>query len=333
MQVVDRMTSSGYSYVSPSLKKACNAVPLLNAVSHRIETYASPLIKNVDMCIDTVYDVIDARTTALRSVAESAGTKALDAKDIAISAIGERTAILRDVVSSRVCNVQQVARESAAFARVHKTSFAIVDTLDLLIDQYLPEPEIEDGKEKACESAQIDLIPKMLYLPFKIPVRMMRLTVTRTQHGCDAIRVQIRWGCELTSQQKSNLQAFIFSKSQAATEKVSSSSMAVAICQGKQDMLNLLQVAIQSINGGCCVVRDKLHVTEVGDRTLKTARALPPAAMNCVSEIFLVASSHVRDATSSVVGQEPAKHIFASISKKLPFVNGSMQSSAFICLH
>merc|ERR1719284_1796990 len=123
------------------MDRACAAVPLLGGIKQRIEPYAPPLIQKADLCIDSVYGVVEVRATALCGVANSAGAKALSVKDAARTAVEERALAVRDAVTTTGGKAQKMIGESVVVARVHKTSLAIVDTLDLLIDRYLPEPE------------------------------------------------------------------------------------------------------------------------------------------------------------------------------------------------
>jgi len=335
MQVIDRIASSGYSYVSPTVDRACNVVPLLGGFKQRIEPYAHPLIQNADTCIDTVYGMVDVRAAALRSAATCAGTTALNLKHSAYIVVEERAIALRDVVTSTGDKAQKMIGESPMVARAHKTSLAIVDTLDMLIDRYLPEPQAKDGKDDTKDNTPEDLIPRVLHMPFKIPVRMMHISIAKARNGCDVIQVRIQWASQLTSDQKAKLQALIFSRSQAIVDKVSSSSLAITLRQGKQRVCNMSQIALQSIDDGrkavevkCYIVYERFHVIETRDWALKTVGALPQATMERASDIFVAYCQRGYDVTSFVVGQDRAMAIFAFVGKRLPFVKIAIHSSA-----
>jgi hypothetical protein len=333
MQIVDRVTSSGYSYVSPGVDKACKVVPFLGGIKKRIEPYAPPLIEQADKCIDTVYGVVEIRATAVRSTANSAAIKAFDLKHSAYNTIEEQAMALRNVVTSTSGKANKIVMDSAVVTYVHKKSYAIVDTLDMLIDRYLPEPEGRNSEAKG--NNQNALIPRMLQIPLKIPVRVLHISIAKARNGRDVINVQVQWAIQLTSDQKAKLQALILSRSSAIADKVSSSSLAITFQHGKQNVSNTMQSALQGINDGkkvagarCYKACEQLHVIQARDWTLKTAGGLSQAAIECTSDILVNASQRVYDATSCIAGQDRAAKIFGMVSKRLPFVKVPVHSSA-----
>lgn len=336
MQVVDRITSSGYSYVSPAVDRACTAVPLLGGIKQRIEPYAPPLIHKADMCIDSVYGVVEYRTTALRGAVISAGTKANGLKDAAYVAVGERVTALNDKVTSVGEKTYKTIEESAVVTRVHKTSLAIVDKFDLLIDYYLPEPEAKDGskKEDATKLTQA-LIPRMLKMPLKIPVRMMHISISKASDGYDVVQIKIQWAKGLTLDQKAKLQAYIKSQSQAITDKVSSSSVAIKLGQGKQNGLKMLQAALKSMGEAkdaigvkCYILCDKLRLLEMKDWLLSTVGTLQQATIDRTSQLSVVVSKSAYGATSLIAGKDRATDIFTLVGTRLPFVKVALHASA-----
>jgi hypothetical protein len=318
MPVVDRIASSGYSYVSPTVDKACKAVPVLDGIKQRIEPYPPLLIKKADVCVDTIYGVVEVRKEALRGAVNSAGSKALALKDTAYTVVEDRAAALRDVLTSTGGKAQKMIGENVVVVRVHKTSLALVDHLDMLIDRYLPEPESQKGKDdETCDNSPKGLIPRMLYIPYKIPIRMMHITIAKTSDAYDVIQVKIQWACDLTLEQKAKIVKFLLSQRQAFTDKVSSSSLAITLQQGRQGAYEKLQVGLQ-----------RLHVIEAKDWALTTAGALQQATVDRTSQVFVTGSQHVYDVTSLVVGQDRAMGIFTFVGKMFPFVKIAIHSSA-----
>jgi hypothetical protein len=324
MQVADRIACSGYSYISPTVDRACKAVPLLGGIKQRIEPYAPPLLQKADFCIDKVYGVVEVPTTAILDVAKSARSKALYVKDKAYCVVDERATAVREAVTSTGGKAQKMIGESVVVARVHKTTLNIVDTLDMLIDRYLPDPEAKDGKDETKGMTPKDLIPRMLYIPYKIPVRMMRISIAKAQNGCHIIQVQIQWASKLTLDQKAKLQAFILSKSKALVDKASSSSLAITLHQGQQKTMKMLEDAMKSINAStqaagvnCYIVLEKCHVIEMKDWLLRNLEAM-----------HMAASQRAYNATSFAVGQERATGVFTLVGKRLPFVKIAVHASA-----
>jgi hypothetical protein len=334
MQVVDRIASSGYSYISPTLDRACDVLPLLGKVKQRIEPYPPALIQTVDGCIDTVYGVVEVRATALRTAANSAGSKALGLKHSAYAAVEERAIAVADVVTSTCGKAQKIVGESVVVVRVHKTSLAIVDTLDMLIDRYLPEPHDKDLSNEAKDKAPKDLIPRMLYMPFKIPVRMIYISIAKAQNGYHVVEVGIQSAIKLTSEQKEQLQALLLSRGRAIADTASSSSLVISLGQGRQRVVNTSQIVLQTIDDGrkavgakCYIMCERMHVIEMRDWSLKTVEALSQATMVRASDMCSVATQRVYDISSFVVGQDRAADMLTLVSKRLPFVKVVVHSA------
>jgi hypothetical protein len=334
MQVVDRIASSGYSYIAPTLDRACDALPLLGRVKQGIEPYPPALIQTVDGCIDTVYGVAEVRATALLTAATSAGNKARGLKHSAYAAVEERAIALGDAVTSTHGRAQKMVGESFVVTRVHKTSLAIVDTLDMLIDRYLPEPHDKDGNAEAKDKAARHLIPRMLYIPVKIPVRMIYISIAKAQNGCHVVHVGIHSAIQFTSDQKEKLQAFLVSRARAIADKASSSSLVISLRQGSERVVNTSQIALQSMDDGrkavgakCYILCERLRVIEMRDWSMKTAETLSQATVERTSKIGSVATQCVFDASSCVVGQDRAADMLTFVSKLLPFVKVVIHSA------
>jgi len=334
MQVVDRIASSGYSYISPTVDRACDALPVLGRVKQRVELYPPALIQKVDGCIDTVYGVVEVRATALRAAANSAGSKALGLKHSAYVAVEERAIALGDIVTSTRGRAQKIVGDSVVVARVHETSLAIVDTLDMLIDRYLPQPRDKGGKDEVKEKNAKNLIPRMLHMPFKIPVRMIYISIAKAHNGCHVIQVGIQSAIQLTVDQKEKLQAFLLSRGRAIADTASSSSLAISLGQGRERLVNTSQVVLQSLHDGtkavgakCYIVCERFHVIETRDWSLKTVEALSQATMARASSMFSVATQRIYDVSSLVVGQERVADMLRLASKVLPFVKVGFRSA------
>jgi len=334
MQVVDRIASSGYSYISPAVDRACDALPVLGRVKQRVELYPPALIQKVDGCIDTVYGVVEVRATALRTAANSAGSKALGLKHSAYVAVEERTIAIGDVVTSTRGRAQKIVGDSVVVARVHKTSLAIVDTLDMLIDRYLPEPCEKGGDDKAKDKTPKHLIPRMLYMPFKIPVRMIYISIAKAQNGCHVIQVGTQSAIQLTVDQKERLKAFLLYRGRAIADTASSSSLVISLGQGRERVVNTSQIVLQSLYDGkkavgskCYIVCERFHVIEMRDWSLKSVETLSQATITRASDILSGATQRVYDVSSLVVGQDRAADMLTLASKTLPLVKVGIRSA------
>lgn len=274
---------------------------------------------------------IETQASSLLSVVASAGCKALDLKTSTYSAVEGRAIAIRDVVTSAGEKAQKIIGESTVVVRAHKTSLAFVDTLDMLIDRYLPDPEIKDGDDGSSPKGSEAVIPRMLRIPIKIPARMIKIAVLRAQDGYDLIQVKIKWSIELTRDQKEKLKSLVLTKSKAIADKASSSSLAVKLQIGKTDAARRAEALLKSIDDGknvigakCYVVCERLYIIEVKDWTLKTF----DSSMVVASSMLAGASRRVYDVTSMIGGQDLAKGIFTVVGKRLPFVKNAIRESA-----
>merc|ERR1712151_860856 len=112
----------------------------------------------------------------------------------------------------------------------------------------------------------------MLYIPFKIPVRMICISMAKTQNGCHVVQVGIQSAIQLTSEQKEKLQAFLLSRGRAIVDTASSSSLVISLRQGRQRVVNTSQIVLQTIDDGrkavgdkCYIACERYHVIEVRD--------------------------------------------------------------------
>jgi hypothetical protein len=303
MQLVDRVTSAGYGYVSPAVDKACNILPLLGGVKKRLEPYAPPLVQKADMCIDAIYIGVEKRSSALRSVY----TKA-----------------------------QEVIGDSAVVTSAQKMTLAFVDTMDLLIDRYLPLEEKSSQVDDMTNAKLIPaLIPRLLYLPVKIPARMIHITIMKVQSGSEVVQVHIRWAVQLTSDQKAKYKAMILSQSRSIADRAASSSLAVSLQNSKQGASKKVQAALASLADGkiavgvkCYAVCERLHIIDLKDITVKNVGIFHQSIADVSSGIVMLASKRAYDVTTLFAGKDRAAGIFTSIGKRLPIVKVAIRSSA-----
>jgi len=208
--------------------------------------------------------------------------------------------------------------------RVHKTSLAFVDTLDMLIDRYLPDPDAKSTKNAATATTTNDVVPRLLHMPFKIQARMIRITIVRAQDGYDLMQIKIKWAVKLTNDQKAKLTDVVLSKTKTIVDRASSSSLVVALQQAKQDPRKKAGDVLQNINATCYVLCDRFYVIEVKDWAIKKV----DTSMELVCSMLTGASQRVYDVTLLIAGQNRATGIFTMLGKRLPFVKNVIHESA-----
>jgi len=172
------------------------------------------------------------------------------------------------------------------------------------------------------------LIPRMLRMPFKIPARTIQIAIVRARDGYDLLQVKIKWSVQLTHDQKAKLKSLVLTKSQAIADRASSSSIAVALQQGKHDASRKVQFLLQSIDASkkiievkCHSVCERLYIIEVKDWTIKSVGN----TMEVASSMLTGVSQRVYDVTSLIGGQERATGIFTMVAERLPFVKIAMR--------
>lgn len=311
MQVVDRLASSGYSYLSPAVDRACTVVPLLGGVKHRIEPYAPLVIERADACIDKMYFAAEERAVALREIAAPIISRATDMK-------------------SQACDTAHaVIYENQLAVRARNTSLAFLDTLDMLIDRYLPdESSTTDGREQKASEA---VIPRALRLSIRIPVRAVHITVVKMQNGRETVSLSIRWAIKLTSDQKAKLKGLIMSRSRAIVDRASTSTLAVSLQHGKQGASAKTQAALQRLADGkraasvrCYVVCERLRIIEVTCYARDSVDAVQQAARHRSSALVMLATRGVFGVAKRIAGAERASGLFAKIGERLPIVKSAI---------
>jgi len=260
----------------------------------------------------------ETRAKALRGAITSAEDKVLDLK------------------TSAYIKTQEVIGESAVVTRVQKMTLAFVDTVDLLIDRYLPleeaKSEVDDVTKAKSTSA---LIPRMLHLPFKIPARMVNITIMKMESGSEVVQVHIRWAVQLTLDQQAKYKALVLERSRAIADRAASSSVAVSLQQGKQAASKKVQAALTSLAVGkqavgvkCYAVCERLYIIELKDVTVKNVSNFQQSVVDVSSAVVSSVSKRAYDVTVRVAGLNVATGIFRPIARRLPIVKAAIRSSA-----
>jgi len=153
---------------------------------------------------------------------------------------------------------------------------------------------------------------------------MIRITIVRAQDGYDLMQIRIKWAVKLTNDQKAKIMDVVLSKTKMIVDRASSSSLAVALQQAKQDPRKQAGDLLQSINATCCVLCERFYVIEVRDWAIKNA----DTSMELACSLLTGASQRVYDVTSLIAGQKRATGIFTMLGKRLPFVKNAIRESA-----
>mmetsp|Transcript_3765 Transcript_3765/g.6172 ORF Transcript_3765/g.6172 Transcript_3765/m.6172 type:complete len:260 (+) Transcript_3765:1-780(+) len=204
----------------------------------------------------------------------------------------------------------------------------------MLIDRYLPQPRDKGGKDEVKEKNAKNLIPRMLHMPFKIPVRMIYISIEKAKNGYHVVEVGIQSAIKLTSEQKEQLQALLLSRGRAIADKASSSPLVIRLGQGRQRVVNTSQIVLQSIDDGrkavgaeCYIMCERMHLLEMKDWSSKIVEGLSQAAMVRASNMCSVATQRVYDVSTFVVGQDRAADMLTLVNKRLPFVKVVVRSA------
>jgi len=157
---VQHLASTGYGYIDNHLERARNMVPLFDATVQRIEPYIQPTLLTADKYVGVVYNTAEVHVIALHG------------KQVALKG---KVSNLRDSASSRF---------HSAGAGIHTMVVGFVDRSDALVDRVLPPDEAE---KKAIQehikanrgASSLALLPRTLYIPCKIPVRMSKIVFVK----------------------------------------------------------------------------------------------------------------------------------------------------------
>jgi hypothetical protein len=280
---------------------------------------------------DRVYSNIETQARTFCGAATSARSKALDLSNATYAAVECRAIAIRDVLTSTGEKAQRHIEENTMVVLVLKKSHALVDTLDMLLDRYLPDPEATDAMDGAAPKTIEPLIPRMLRIPVKIPARTIRIAMVRSRDGYNLLQIKVTWAMQLTHDQKEKLKSLVRTKSKAIADKASSSSLAVALQHVKCDASQNTRALFKSIDAGkriagakCHLVYEQLCIIEIKDWTIKTFDTTREVASNALTG----ASQRIFDVAALLGGREKVKGIFAVVGKRLPFVKSAIRESA-----
>lgn len=129
------IATTGYGYVDPLVSKARCSVPIVDSAVHRMELVVPRVIRSADRCVVAAVIAADRQF----------------ARGIALVGSGR----LHDLCST-----------------AHSGCLELLDRSDDLIDWMLPLEEPE--REKAARR-QAQLIPRVLSMPWRIPVRCIKI--------------------------------------------------------------------------------------------------------------------------------------------------------------
>eukprot|EP00747_Dinoflagellata_sp_TGD_P060212 gnl/TRDRNA2_/TRDRNA2_151929_c2_seq2.p1 gnl/TRDRNA2_/TRDRNA2_151929_c2~~gnl/TRDRNA2_/TRDRNA2_151929_c2_seq2.p1 ORF type:complete len:538 (+),score=134.33 gnl/TRDRNA2_/TRDRNA2_151929_c2_seq2:75-1688(+) len=212
-----------------------------------------------------------------------------------------------------------------ALDKVHKHGLVLVDNAEALIDRFLPLPATESKEVDEEESSTI--LPRAIYLPFRVPARTIRIVAFKVGGVKEAIVVDAKWAVQLTQDQKAKLKAWIAHRSRETMDRVSSSTAVVALKQRKSDAARKLQIARQSISDGqravavrVYIVCERLRIIEFKDLTIEKVEALQKYATSLAKSATQIAYS----ATGRIAGSDRAAIVFERIAQKIPIVKAAL---------
>jgi hypothetical protein len=339
MLLVDRVTSAGYGYSADVIARAgvdkpgpyviVRATNVSNKLSNSsgflqrlaigtevdvIEIVPAPEEKRLRAKIGnpdgwiSLLNLEDGQRWACSKVEPS--TQELNQRDgTCIDAICEDGTTCSTTLRGAITSAQHRALEFKTFVyiKAREVSFSVVDTIDLLIDRYLP---VEETNREIAEATRAKLtpalIPRMFGLPFKIPPRISHATIMKLQSASDAVQVLVRWIVQVTSDQKAKYKAMVLSQSRAIAERAASPSIVVSLQQGKQDASKRKH----AVRANDCASREYLRIIDLKDAIVRNARSFHQSIIDASCGIAMAAPKPAYDVTVPIAGKDRAAGIF-----------------------
>jgi hypothetical protein len=324
MPMLQKITSTGYGYVEPTLDKARKNVSLVDGAVKRIEPITTAVITKADGCVDAGYKVVEDRVVAVHGAVSSV-------KETAYKKVSPMVDKVVDMKHQASDKALKVYNENQMIVRTHQKGMSLCDSIEALIDRLLPEPETEASKTTAQKDKQVKDQQLVLYraiaLPFRIPARTIHIVTVKIDGAIAEIIVKAEWAVQLTKDQKAKLSAYIAENSRQLMDKVSNSSAVVTLKSGKTSAAKKLEIARKSIADGqreiavkCYIACERAGLVKVKDLTVEKIDQLQVVALQAAKS----GCNSVYILTKKVAGNERATIIFTKIGEKVPLVKSAI---------
>eukprot|EP00747_Dinoflagellata_sp_TGD_P160553 gnl/TRDRNA2_/TRDRNA2_177994_c0_seq10.p1 gnl/TRDRNA2_/TRDRNA2_177994_c0~~gnl/TRDRNA2_/TRDRNA2_177994_c0_seq10.p1 ORF type:complete len:399 (+),score=116.88 gnl/TRDRNA2_/TRDRNA2_177994_c0_seq10:102-1298(+) len=320
MPMIQKITTTGYGYIEPTLDKARKNVSLVDGAVKKIEPITTAVIKKADGIADAGYKVVEDRVVAINgtisSVKDSAYKKASPVVDKVV-----------DVKNKATGKALQVYNENPVILRTHQKGMSLCDSIEALIDRLLPEPETEAKKTSGKPEEKKLVLYRAIAIPFRIPARTIHIVAVKVDGAIAEIIVKAKWAVQLTKDQKEKLSACIAKNSRQLMDKVSNSSAVATLKNGKATATKKLEVARKSIAEGqraivvkCHIICERSGLIELKEITVEKMDQLHALAAQAAKS----GCNGAYKLSQKVVGSERATIIFTKIGEKVPLVKSAV---------
>lgn len=202
--VVQRLASSGYSYVDPAVGKARSMVPLVDATARRIEQHIPLVIKTADRYVDAVYSKGEAQVLFLQ-------TK-------------------KGMMDEKIYEIRTASSDKAVqlLAEFRSLTLTSIERSEALVDRLLPEEESEAAATASLRKSR-GLAHRTLAIPMQVPVRGVRIIVVQAGSFSAFLAAQGRRGMSAASESVLALRGASSRKTQALLKSAQDAQKAVVV--------------------------------------------------------------------------------------------------------
>jgi len=322
--MIQKITTTGYGYIEPTLDKARKNVSLVDGAVKKIEPITTAVIKKVDGIADAGYKVVEDRVVAINGTISSV-------KDSAYKKASPEVDKVVDVKNKATGKALQVYNKNPVILRTHQKGMSLCDSIEALIDRLLPEPETEAKKTSGKPEEKKLVLYRAIAIPFRIPARTIHIVAVKVDGAIAEVIVKAKWVVQLTKDQKEKLSARIADNSRQLMDKVSNSSAVVTLKSGKTTAAKKLEIARQSIVEGqraiavkCHIVCERVGLIELKEITVEKIDQLQVLAVQAAKS----GCNGAYAITKKVAGNERATIIFTKIGEKVPLVKSAITPEA-----
>lgn len=206
---------------------------------------------------------------------------------------------------------------------VHEKSLLVVDRSEALIDKILPPPAQADKQSEKSEDKKTQaLVPRIVRLPFRMPVRISMVMYMKANGAVDYVMISGRQVIQLSKEKQAQLAQLMAHRAKNATDKIASvSKPAVDVLQKYKTSANKRVSAFRcSMADGTeiimvkiKVVFEQLHIIQAKDWAAEKISSVKKGTVTIAKS----AAHRAQSATARIAGEERVAAVFTRLPSSL----------------
>lgn len=214
-------------------------------------------------------------------------------------------------------------RSANMLGLVHETSLLLVDRSEALIDKILPPPTQADKQNEKSEGKEAQaLVPRIVRLPFRMPVRISMVMYMKANGAVDYVMISGRQVIQLSKEKQAQLAQLMAHRARNSCDKIASvSKPAVDALQKYKTSANKRVSAFRcSMADGSeiimvkiKVVFEQMHLIQAKDWVGEKISSVKKGTVTIAKS----AAHRAQSATARIAGEERVAAVFTRLPSSL----------------